>query len=91
MTSQLMDDGRGAMREDQARGLLRAVDRFGGLETWIAYQPWIPVSSGRVVMPRHADRRFLVELAAHGAGSLCIVVQPPTGGSVRWLVSPLRR
>ena len=34
------------MTEANARELLRDVDRVGGLETWIAGQPWIPTSSG---------------------------------------------
>jgi hypothetical protein len=86
-----MDRRRGAMTEDQARGLLRAVDRAGGLETWIADQPWIPLPSGWAVVPRHEGRRFRIEPVPHDPGGLCIVVRPPTGGSVRWLVSPLKR
>jgi len=79
------------MTEDQARGLLRAVDLAGGLETWIADRPWIPRPSGWAVVSRHEGRRFRIEPVPHDPGSLCIVVRPPTGGSVRWLVSPLKR
>ncbi len=34
------------MTEDQARAALAAFDGLGGLERWIAEQPWEPIPRG---------------------------------------------
>ena len=64
------------MTEDQARAALRAFVAVGGLEAWIADQPWLTSPSGWVVPEPFQDLRFRVEPVAGGVR----VVMCGTGG-----------
>ena len=54
------------MTEDQARAALTAFDGVGGLERWIAAQPWLAAPGGWVVLERFQGWRFRVEVAPGG-------------------------
>jgi hypothetical protein len=41
--------GRAAVTEDEARAALRGFDGVGGLEHWLAGQPWQPAPDGWIV------------------------------------------
>jgi hypothetical protein len=49
------------MTEAEARDLLRDCGGFGGLETWIAEQPWTVVPGGWTAAGRVRSRSFLLE------------------------------
>ena len=54
------------MTEDQARAALAAFDGLGGLERWIAAQPWFAAPGGWVVPEPFHGLRFRVEPVARG-------------------------
>ncbi len=54
------------MTEDQARAALAAFDAVGGLEAWIAAQPWLAAPGGWVVLEPCQGWRFRVERAPGG-------------------------
>ena len=57
---------RAAVTEDQARTALAAFDGTGGLERWIAAQPWLAAPGGWVVPEPFQGWRFRVEVAPGG-------------------------
>ena len=65
------------MIEDEARGLLRDCGGFGGLEAWIAEQPWEATPSGWTVAVRVRGRPFRLEPFGNG---LRIAAVTPNGG-----------
>ena len=54
------------MTEVEARAALAAFDGVGGLEAWIAAQPWRQAPGGWVVPEPFQGWRFRVELAPGG-------------------------
>ena len=54
------------MTEAEARAALDAFDGVGGLERWIAGQPWLAAPGGWVVPEPFQGWRFRVELVAGG-------------------------
>jgi hypothetical protein len=64
------------MTEAEARDLLRDHSGFGGLEAWIAEQPWQAAPPGWTVAGRVPDRSFRLE--PFGSG-LRITAVPPGG------------
>ena len=54
------------MTEDQVRAALAAFDAVGGLERWIADQPWLTAPGGWVVPEPFQGWRFRVEVAPGG-------------------------
>jgi hypothetical protein len=66
------------MTEAEARELLRDCGGFGGLEAWIADQPWTVVPSGWTVAGRVQGRSFLLEPFG---SDLRITAITPSGGT----------
>ncbi len=54
------------MTEAEARAALSAFDGVGGLERWIAGQPWLAAPGGWVVPEPFQGLRFRVEPVARG-------------------------
>jgi hypothetical protein len=54
------------MTEAEARNLLRRCGGLGGLEAWIARQPWQPLPGGWTVRPELEGYRFRLEAAPEG-------------------------
>jgi hypothetical protein len=65
------------MTEDDARQLLRDCGGFGGLEAWIAEQPWQVEFRGWTVAGRVRGRSFRLE---PDEGGLRITATAPGGG-----------
>ena len=65
------------MTEDAARDLLHNYGGFGGLEAWIAEQPWTVVPGGWTVAGRVRGRSFRLEPFGNG---LRIAAVTPSGG-----------
>jgi hypothetical protein len=65
------------MTEDEARDLLADFDGVGGLEAWIAAQPWLPTPGGWTVALELKDWRFRVLPVE---GGLRLTGMPPDGG-----------
>jgi hypothetical protein len=70
------------MTEAEARTLLRDCGGFGGLEAWIAEQPWTVVPGGWTVAGRVQGRSFLLE--PFGSGLRITAVTPGGGASGEW-------
>ena len=66
------------MIEDEARHLLRDCGGFGGLEAWIAGQPWEAAPGGWTVAGRVRGRPFRLEPFSNG---LRITAVAPGGGT----------
>ena len=66
------------MTKDEARQLLRDCGGFGGLEAWIAEQPWQAAPGGWTVAGRVQGRSFLLEPFSNG---LRITAVAPGGGT----------
>ena len=71
------------MTEDQARAALAAFDAVGGLERWIAAQPWLAAPGGWVVPEPLQGWRFRVE-PAHGG--VRVTAFPGDGEPAAWVV-----
>ncbi len=72
------------MTEAEARDLLRTCDGPGGLEVWIARQPWQAAPDGWTVRAELAGWRFRLEAVAEG---LCVTAgQPGEGAPAVWVV-----
>lgn len=54
------------MTEAEARATLAALDGVGGLERWIAAQPWLAAPGGWVAPEPFQGWRFRVEVAPGG-------------------------
>ncbi len=54
------------MTEVEARAALAAFDAIGGMERWIAAQPWLAAPGGWVVPEPFHGLRFRVEPVARG-------------------------
>ena len=77
-----------SMTEAEARALLRDCGGFGGLEAWIAEQPWKLVPGGWTVAGRVQGRSFLLEPL--GSGLRITAVTPggrASGEWATWIVS----
>jgi hypothetical protein len=74
------------MTEAQVRNLLRQRYGLGGVERWIAGQPWEAVPGGWAVKPDLEGWRFLVEPVPEGVR---ITASPGEGGTPAvWTVMP---
>ena len=71
------------MTEDQARAALAAFDAVGGLEQWIAEQPWLAMPGGWVVPEPFQGLRFRVEPVAGGVRVTAFVDK---GEAAAWVV-----
>ena len=71
------------MTEDRARAALDAFDGIGGLEAWIAAQPWKAAPGGWVVPEPFQGWRFRVELVPGGV-RVCAFMGK--GGPAAWVV-----
>jgi hypothetical protein len=69
--------------ENQARAALVAFDGLGGLERWIAEQPWEAVMGGWTVPGELQGWRFRVEPTPGGAR---VVASAPGGEPAAWFV-----
>ena len=67
------------MTKDEARQLLRDCGGFGGLEAWIAEQPWQAALGGWSVAGRVRGRSFRLE--PFGGGLFITAVTPGGGAS----------
>jgi hypothetical protein len=77
------------MTEDEARQLLRDCSGFGGLEAWIAEQPWEVAPGGWTVTGRVRGRSFRLEPFG---SSLRITAAAPGGGvPADWAVWTITR
>jgi hypothetical protein len=74
--------------EAEARAALRAFDAVGGLEHWIAEQPWEAAQEGWTV--RHALHGWTFMVASAGAGGVRITAYMTGGSPAVWFV-PARR
>jgi hypothetical protein len=72
------------MTEDVARALLRAVDGVGGLEAWIAGQPWRKAPGGWQVEGNLGGTEF--ELKDGGAHLRVIAWVEGAGPAAEWTV-----
>ena len=70
------------MTEAEARQLLRDCGGFGGLEAWIAEQPWLVVPGGWTVAGRVQGRSFRLE--PFGTGLFITAVTPGGGAPGEW-------
>ncbi len=75
------------MTEAEARAALRAFDGVGGLERWIAAQPWHAAPGGWVVPEPFQGLRFRVEPMADGVRVTAFLDK---GEPAAWIV-PARR
>jgi hypothetical protein len=76
------------MTEAEARDLLRTFDGMGGLEAWIADQPWQPAPGGWMVSAELQGWRFWVALVP---GGVQISSRAPSGGAPAvWIVPAAR-
>ena len=71
------------MTEEEARAALRAFDAVGGLEAWIAEQPWLAAPGGWVVPEPFQGLRFRVEPVA---GGVRVTVFTDKGEPAAWVV-----
>jgi hypothetical protein len=74
--------------EAEARAALRALDAVGGLERWIAEQPWLAAPGGWVVPEPFQDLRFRVEPVA---GGVRVTAFMDKGDPAAWVVPAARR
>jgi hypothetical protein len=70
------------MTEAEARQLLRDCGGFGGLEGWIAEQPWEAAQGGWIVAGRVRGRSFRLE--PFGTGLFITAVTPGGGAPGEW-------
>ena len=77
-----------ALTEDQARAALAAFDGSGGLERWIAEQPWEAAQDGWTV--RHPLRGWTFMVASAGDREVRITAYMAGGSPAVWVV-PGRR
>ncbi len=75
------------MTEEQARAALAAFDAIGGMERWIAEQPWLAAPGGWVVPEPFQGWRFRVEPVA---GGVRVTAFLDKGEPAAWIV-PARR
>ena len=68
--------------EAEARDLLRDCGGFGGLEAWIAEQPWRAAPGSWTVAGRVRGRSFRLE--PFGGGLLITAVTPGGGAPGEW-------
>jgi hypothetical protein len=73
------------MTEDQARAALRDFDGAGGMEQWIAKQPWQPTLDGWTVLTSLGGWRFL--LRSVPGGVRVSALSPGDGAPAVWLVT----
>ena len=71
------------MTEDRARAALAAFDGVGGLEGWIAKQPWQVTPGGWTVPGELQGWRFRVEPVP---GGLQVTASAAGGEPARWLI-----
>ncbi len=71
------------MTEDQARAALAALDGVGGLERWIAEQPWLAAPGGWVVPEPLQGWRFRVEPVVGGVRAATFM---DNGEPTAWVV-----
>ena len=71
------------MTEDQAHAVLAAFDAVGGLERWVAAQPWLAMPGGWVVPEPFQGWRFGVEPVP---GGLRVVMSVRGGEPAVWFV-----
>ncbi len=71
------------MTEAEARAALAAFDGVGGLERWIAGQPWLAAPGGWVVPKPFEGWRFRVELTPDGVR---VVASANGGEPAVWFV-----
>jgi hypothetical protein len=76
------------MTEAEARAALRAFDAVGGLEAWIAEQPWLAAPGGWVVPEPFQGLRFRVEPVA---GGVRVTAFMDKGDPAAWVVPAARR
>jgi hypothetical protein len=69
--------------EAEARTALAAFDAVGGLEHWIAGQPWLAALGGWVVPEPFQGLRFRVEPVA---GGVRVTAVPGDGEPAAWVV-----
>ena len=72
------------MEEDQARVALAALDGLGGLERWIAEQPWEAAQDGWTVQHPLDGWTFMV--APGGAGGVRVTAYMVGGPPTVWFV-----
>ncbi len=72
------------MTEAEARAALRGFDAAGGLEAWIAEQPWLAAPGGWVVPEPFQGLRCRVELVA---GGVRVTVFLDKGEPAAWVVA----
>ena len=75
------------MTEAEAGAALAAFDAVGGLEAWIADQPWLAAPGGWVVPEPFQGLRFRVE---HAPGGVRVTAFMNDGERAAWVV-PGRR
>ena len=73
---------RAPVTEAEARQLLRDCGGFGGLEAWIAEQPWLAVPGGWTVAGRVRGRSFRLE--PFGTDLFITAVMPGGGAPGEW-------
>ncbi len=71
------------MTEAEARAALAAFDAIGGMERWIAAQPWHAAPGGWVVPEPFHGLRFRVEPVARGVR---VRTFPDKGEPAAWIV-----
>ena len=72
------------MTEAEARAALRAFDAVGGLEHWIAEQPWEVAQDGWTV--RHALHGWTFMVASAGTSEVRITAYMAGGSPAAWFV-----
>ncbi len=72
------------MTEAEARAALAAFDGVGGLERWIADQPWEAARDGWTV--RHPLRGWTFIVASAGGGEVRITAHMTGGSPAVWIV-----
>ena len=72
------------MTEDRARAALAVSDGPGGLERWIAAQPWEAAPGGWVVLAGLQGWRFRLEA---GAGGVWVLASDGWGEPAAWFVT----
>ncbi len=72
------------MTEGEARAALTAFSGIGGLERWIAEQPWDAAQDGWAV--RHSLRGWTFIVAPAGAGEVRITAHRTGGAPAVWFV-----
>jgi hypothetical protein len=76
-------EGEGTVTETEARAALRAFVAVGGLEAWIADQPWLAAPGGWVVPEPFQGLRCRVEPVAGGVRATAFVDK---GEPAAWVV-----